>query len=139
MTERFLVDTSVWIEALRPGGRPDIAAWLKQAILRDSVVLAQPVRAELLIGTRDERQSEELKQKLSALPLLEAGNQAWERAASLGSRLRRRGRTVTLVDLLIASLALEGSHILAHRDEHFELVKEVEPGIRTLNVERLGQ
>lgn len=133
MTERFLVDTSVWIEALRPGGRPDIAAWLKQAILRDSVVLAQPVRTELLIGARDERQSEELKKKLGALPLLEAASQVWERAASLGFRLRRRGRTVPLVDLLIAALALEGSHTLAHRDEHFELIREVEPGLRTLN------
>lgn len=139
MTERFLVDTSVWIEALRPGGRPDIAACLKQAIPRDSVVLAQPVRAKLLMGARDERQCEELKKKLGALPLLEAGSQAWEQAASLGFRLRRRGRAVPLVDLLVAALALEGSHTLAHRDEHFELVKEVEPGICTLNFAALHQ
>lgn len=63
----------------------------------------------------------------------------WERAASLGFRLRGRDRTVPLVDLLIAALALEGSHILAHRDEHFELVNEVEPGLRTLNLEAPGQ
>jgi len=133
MADRFLADTSLWIEALRPGGRSDIAAWLKQAILRDSVVLAQPVLAELLIGARDERQSEELKKKLGALPLLEVGGQVWDQAASLGFRLRRRGRTVPLVDLLIAASALEGSCVLAHRDEHFEVVREIEPALRTID------
>ena len=122
MSKRFLVDTSVWVEALRPAGRPNIVGWLKEALLRESVVLAPPIRTEILIGARDEKQFAELNELLSALPLLEDRPAVWERAAALGFRLRQRGLTVPLVDLVIASWAVSHSCVLAHRDRHYELI-----------------
>ena len=122
MNERFLVDTSVWIEALRPGGRQDIAGWLKEALLREAVVLAPPVKTEILIGAKDEKQFAELNEMLNALPLLESEPAVWERAAALGFRLRRRGLVIPLVDLIIASWAICCSCILVHRDRHYDLI-----------------
>ncbi|NPV29586.1 MAG: PIN domain nuclease [Firmicutes bacterium] len=133
MTERFLVDTSVWIEALRPGGQPEIAAWLREALLREVVVLAPPVKAEILIGARDEKQFAELAEMLGALPLLEERHEIWDQVASLGFRLRRQGLVVPVADLLIASWALNYACVLAHRDRHFVLVAEKVPGLVTVS------
>ncbi|MBC7326170.1 MAG: PIN domain-containing protein [Moorella sp. (in: Bacteria)] len=132
MNERYLVDTSLWIDALRPGGREDAARWLKAALLAEAVVLAPPVKAELMLGARDERQLADLEEMLAALPLLESGSQIWETAARLGFRARRKGIVVPLVDLLVASWAAADGCVLAHRDRHYELIKE-EAGIRTLS------
>lgn len=48
MSERFLVDTSVWIEALRPRGKPEVASWLREALIRDAVVLIPLVKEKFL-------------------------------------------------------------------------------------------
>lgn len=122
MSEQFLVDTSVWIEALRPGGRQNIADWLKEALLREAVVLAPPVKTEILIGAKDEKQFAELNEMLNALPLLDNEPAVWERAAALGFRLRRRGLVIPLVDLVIASWAFSHSCVLVYRDRHYDLI-----------------
>lgn len=133
MNERFLVDTSVWIEALRPGGRQEIVRWLKEALLREAVVLAPPVKTEILLGARNEKQFSELNEMLNALPLLEDNHAVWERAAFLGFRLRRQGLVIPLVDLIIASWALHHSCTLVHRDRHFDLIAGEFPEQRFLS------
>ncbi|SHJ45041.1 type II toxin-antitoxin system VapC family toxin [Desulfofundulus thermosubterraneus] len=122
MNERFLVDTSVWIEALRPGGRQEIVRWLKEALLRETVVLAPPVKTEILLGARNEKQFAELNEMLNALPLLEGEHAVWERAAFFGFRLRRQGLVIPLVDLIIVSWAPHHSCTLVHRDRHYDLI-----------------
>lgn len=133
MSERFLVDTSVWIEALRSGGQPEIAGWLREALLRETVVITPPVKTEILLGARDERQFAELSEMLNALLLLKSENAVWERAAFLGFRLRRRGLVIPLVDLLIASWALHHSCTLVHRDRHFALLAKETPELKLLS------
>lgn len=137
MSERFLADTSIWIEALRPGGRPEVVSWLREALLREAVVLAPPVKTEILLGARDEKQLAELADTLSALPLLESEHAVWESTARLGFRLRRLGLVVPLVDLLIASWALHYSCVLAHRDRHFNLIAKETPELKLLSFTEL--
>lgn len=134
LNKRFLVDTSVWIEALRPGGRPEIVAWLREALLREVVVLAPPVKTEILLGARDEKQYTELARTLGALPLLEENHGIWEGAASLGFRLRQQGLNIPVVDLLIASWGLNHSCTLVHRDRHFTLIAEKVSGLATMSL-----
>ncbi|RDV81833.1 PIN domain nuclease [Ammonifex thiophilus] len=134
MSERYLVDTSVWIEALRPKGQQEVVRWLKEALLREAVVLAPPVKTEILLGAKDERQFAELSGVLDALPLLGHKDAVWERAASLGFRLRRLGLVVPLVDLLIASWALVNDCTLVHRDRHFGLIANVAPELKLLDL-----
>lgn len=134
MSERFLVDTSVWIEALRPKGKPEIASWLREALIRDAVVLIPPVKAEILMGARDEKQFSELEAMLEALPLLRETPGMWGKVASIGFSLRRQGLTIPTMDLLIIGWALTYECTLAHRDQHFTLAAERIPGLKTVTL-----
>ena len=134
MSERYLVDTSVWIEALRPKGQQEVTRWLKEVLLREAVVLAPPVKTEILLGAKDENQFNELKELLDTLPLLGYEDVVWERAASLGFRLRRQSLVVPLVDLLIASWALVNDCALVHRDRHFGLIANAAPELKLLDL-----
>jgi predicted nucleic acid-binding protein len=84
------------------------------------------------VGARDERQLAKLEEMLSALPLLEGGAKIWEEAGRLGFRIRRKGIVVPLVDLVIACWAAASGCVLAHRDRHYEMIKE-EAGLRTVS------
>ncbi|ADI02877.1 type II toxin-antitoxin system VapC family toxin [Syntrophothermus lipocalidus] len=134
MSERFLVDTSVWIEALRPRGKPEVASWLREALIRDAVVLIPLVKEEILMGARDEKQFSELEEMLGALPLLKEKPEIWERVASIGFSLRRQGLRIPTLDLLIICWALTYECTLAHRDHHFTLAAERIPGLKTVTL-----
>ena len=133
MSDRFLVDTSVWIKALRRGGEPEIMGWLRDALLREAVVLAPPVRAEVLMGARDENEFAGLEKMLGILPMLDAGTAVWDHAASNGFRLRKQGITVPLTDLLIIAFAITNHCVVVHRDRHFELIAAATPELQTVS------
>jgi len=60
MDDRLLVDTSVWIEAIRRDGQPEFRLWLKAALVEDKIFMAPPVKTELLSGSVNEKQFDEL-------------------------------------------------------------------------------
>lgn len=130
----FLVDTSTWIEALRRGGSHEAREWLRRALLEERVVLVPPVKAELLSGARSEEQFRELKRDLDALPLLGREVEVWDVAAESNFSLRRRGITVPLLDVLIASWAVVHGCTLVHHDKHYEMIREALPNLSTLIV-----
>ena len=133
MSDRFLVDTSVWIKALRPGGEQDIVRWLREALLREAVVMAPVVRTEILVGARDENQFTKLEKMLDALPLLDGGTAVWSYTASFGFKLRKQGITVPLTDLLIIAFAISNSCVVVHHDRHFELIAATMPELNTVS------
>lgn len=134
MSNIFLVDTSVWIEGLKKGGNRQAQEWLKTALLQESVVMAPPIKAEILAGARDETQLNQLKDQLAALPILERDPEVWEQTGWLAFTLRRRGANIPIVDVLIASWALVHGCTLAHHDHHYEMIKKVEANLATLSI-----
>ena len=63
ISETYLVDTSAWIGALRKDGQPEVRRWIKIALLEEKVVIAPPVKAEILSGVMNIKQFNELKIK----------------------------------------------------------------------------
>ncbi len=125
MDTKIIADTCVWIEFFR---NPDseLTLHLKEQIKERKVVMVGMVLAEILQGIRSKKEARRVKESLKRLPYLEVTRDAWEKAGELSSDLRRRGITIPLSDMIVASLAIaEGCEVLTV-DPHFQHV----PGLK---------
>jgi len=91
----------------------------------DVVSLTGVILAELLQGARTSKDLSLLKSTLQGLPCLATSRTAWEEVGELSFRLRRKGVTVPLSDLLIAVLALAHDHTVYTLDQHFQQVPKL--------------
>lgn len=116
----IVVDTSVWIFALRGMERPSTMR-LKQETVRGSVLVGDIVLLEVLRGARDDRHSAFLEANLRLYPV--SGMMDDRLAAAAASnyrRLRARGITAKrLADLIIATFCIERGHALLQDDRDF--------------------
>jgi predicted nucleic acid-binding protein len=119
---RFLVDTSAWILALRKDFIPEIKDRLDQLLESDLVITAGIIKLEILGGTRTEKEFKLLKKRLDALPHIEIDTIVWEAAFALAFSLRRNGIAVPCTDVLIAACALSSDVTVMHVDSHFDLL-----------------
>lgn len=114
----ILVDTSVWVQALRQ--RQCVEAHeLSRLLDEDQVVLAAPVRIEILSGTRRSDLSI-LRRLLSALPVLYPQRSTWDLATSWIEPAQRRGERFGFADLLIGAQAAESQAAVWSLDRDFE-------------------
>jgi predicted nucleic acid-binding protein len=114
----IVVDTSVWIAALRQPAFPD-GGVLRSLIDADLVALPVPVRTELLIGTGG-RTRDRLARTLGALPLLYPTDQTWYTIDDWSARAGKRGERFSLGDLLIGALAADQQALVWSLDEDFK-------------------
>lgn len=129
----MIVDTSVWIEFFA-ASESSADRWLTERVANDSpVAVPEVVLMELLIGTTDESKAAQRRksmQRFEITPL--APVQDVEAAAAIHRECRRGGDTVrSLIDCLIAAMALRLDVEVAHRDRDFE-VMSIHCGLRTL-------
>lgn len=118
----FLVDTSVWLLALRKDPIPEIVRRIDELLRDDAVITAGMVRLEILAGTRTEKEYGRLKRRLDALDQVETGDDLWQSACEYGFLLRRKGLTIPSTDIVIAACALQAGAVLLHADAHFDLM-----------------
>lgn len=121
-TDRFLVDTSTWILALRKDFVPEIKGRLDQLLKADLVLTADIIKLEILGGTKTEKEFKLLKKRFDALPLIEINSVVWEMAFDLAFNLRSNGITAPYTDILIAACALISGSTIVHVDSHFDLI-----------------
>ncbi len=128
----MIVDTSVWVDYFT---RADTAAsqWLADRIAAESsIIVPDVVLTELLIGTTDDAKADlwrRLLQRFDVEPLAPVRDA--EDAAAIHRRCRRRGDTVrSVIDCLVAAMALRLDVVVAHRDRDFEVIR-VHCGLRT--------
>lgn len=120
-----IADTSAWI-AYFTGADPSVRAALRALIRAEQVGLVGVVLAELLQGCRTRNETDTILSTLTGLRFLEASFRTWKRTGELGSFLRRKGITLPLSDLVIASVALEHECRIFTLDTHFRQI----PGLR---------
>jgi predicted nucleic acid-binding protein len=117
-----IVDTSVWIE-LFTASESTADSWLTERVRADlPIVVPEVVLMELLIGTTDESRATLRRQRLQRFviePLAPVRDA--EDAAAIHRACRRHGHTVrSMIDCLVAAMALRLEVPVAHRDRDFE-------------------
>ena len=128
----YLIDSSVWIPALRKDGPPSIQEEIRKWI-KDNVVSTNGiVRIELMGGCRTDEQLTALQERLRGLYSITIAEEHFAEAGVMHFKLRRQGITVAVTDLLIAASARSADHTLVHADSDFETIRSVFP-MTTIN------
>ena len=113
----IVVDTSIWIRALRSASGPE-AIVLRSLLDADEVALPVVVRSELLMGasTADRKK---LIAALKGLPLLYPSDQSWRTIDDWTATTSRAGAAFTVGDLLIGVLTQEIGGLVWSADSDF--------------------
>lgn len=113
-----VVDTSVWIAYFR-GRDPDVESNLDELIDADLVAIVPPVRLELILGCR-KNQRASLVKRIDSLHSLIVAETTWKLAEDCSMRLRDKGITLGVIDVLIAAAVSEKSACLWTLDKDFD-------------------
>lgn len=120
----ILADSSILIEWQR---MPSIQ--LYKIMTRYHAGICGVTRTEVLGGARNPQEREkslELFSSFASVPIEEA---VWELAGDVSASLRRQGTPLMLADIVIAATAIHHHMPLWTRDNHFERVRSVAPGL----------
>lgn len=129
----MIIDTSVWIDFFA-ASETNADRWLTDRIAAASpVILPEVVLMELMIGTTDESKAAARRKRLQHFVITPlAPVQDVEEAAAIHRVCRRGGSTVrSLIDCLVAAMALRLDVEVAHRDRDFDVIA-THCGLRTV-------
>ena len=120
--DRYLVDTSAWLLALKKNYVPLVKDRIDDLLKENAIITTGIVKLEILGGTKTEKEFQRLKTRLDSLDQVETDASLWEQAYALAFKLRRKGITVPSTDILIAACALMSEATVVHADAHFDLI-----------------
>jgi predicted nucleic acid-binding protein len=115
-----LLDTSMWIDALRPSGRVEVRRRVDELLAADKAVWCDMVRLELWHGARGIKEHQDLHYLESVIVCLETDQQVWRESHDLARRARARGLTIGAPDILIVACAKRHGVALESRDALLE-------------------
>ena len=121
--ESIMLDTSVWIDALR-GKTPHIGAVTQALLADDRIVICGPVIFEIKRGLRPADQKKILP-LMDALIRLSVDEAVWDNAGELDASLRKKGITIPPMDVIIAQICLHHKVSLFTLDKHFHSISEL--------------
>lgn len=120
----LLVDTSVWIDFFAGRDTPQ-TRFFKDAVRQGvDVALTGVVLAEILQGVPADQEFARLRKDLSFFRMLHPmSEETYVRAAVLYRKGRRRGVTIrSLVDCLVAAIAMEQEAAVLHKDRDYDRI-----------------
>ena len=118
-----LVDSSVWIEAIRRRGSVEIKVALECLLAEYEASWCGPVRLEVLGGAKKEMR-DRLAGYFKDIPHIAAEEGIWDEAVTLSWRMRDCGFAIPWNDLVIASIALRADCRVYAADQHFEWISQ---------------
>lgn len=121
--ETVFIDTSAWIEYLNKTSHP-VVAEVEGALLLNTAVTCQLVLAELLQGAKSEKEIELIKDLASIVKIVDESVYTWQNTGLLANKLRKHGKTLSLVDCYLAVLAKENKADILTLDKHFAVIAD---------------
>lgn len=121
----IIVDSSVWIDHFRNNLTPAVQK-LREIDEPHQVQMADLIRMELLIGSRDEAHALAINGKLSQIREIKLlDHVSVDECAANYRSLRSKGITVRKsIDLIIGSFCIKQRYLLLHDDRDFTLMAE---------------
>ena len=123
-----IVDSSVWIEALRRSGNVQVKLALEALLEEYEAAWCGPVKLEVLGGARAQERKA-LEECFSCIPYFPMTDAAWDSAKELAWRLRDKGCNAPWNDVLIATLSRKAECRVYAVDKHFDLMQRSGAGI----------
>lgn len=123
MNEKYMIDSSVWIEYFRDKNFA-LTSNVKDLMEKDAVYINGIIQTEILKGAKSEKNYRSLRNSFNGLHFLEIDRYLFDSVSDAAFKLRRKGITVPITDLIIAIQCIENHLILIENDKHFELIKQ---------------
>jgi predicted nucleic acid-binding protein len=117
----YFVDTSVWIPYFRESGS-EHGDFIDELLDDGRVHINGIVMAELLTGARTPAELERLTSALAGLKLVRSDWASFEAAGRNGFALKKKGVSVPLSDIIIATDCMNQGLVLLDADRHFEAI-----------------
>jgi len=131
----ILVDSSVWADFFNGYPSPEE---IKLKTLLDSMAdisITGIIASEVLSGFKDEKIFEEVKETFLKLPQAQINFNSHIQAAKMYRNLRSKGITIrSIIDCLIAIIAIEDKLELLYKDRDFEMIGKFYPSLKLLQL-----
>lgn len=124
----ILVDTSVWIDFLEGGDH-----WTKERLKdkineRETIVYFELILLEIIQGVRERKDRERIEAQFNTLVCLNLKRSSVMLAAEMYQELQRKGiRIQSIIDCLIAAMAIETGATIMHKDRDFDRIEQYYP------------
>lgn len=114
-----LIDTSAWIEAIRKGGKSEVRDRVHSLLESGESRLSEPVLIELFHGARGSSEISFIKELEESVPILRCNKECFEKSMQVAISSRKKGITVSSMDILIFSIAKQYGASVYSLDKHF--------------------
>ncbi len=116
-----LIDSSVWIDYLRPSPDVRIVRAVRAALSAGEAAISVPIIIEILSGIRDEKEYAAREAEFRELEQVPVEGEVGFIAARIGEALAEKGKMGKTVDLMLAAATIRaGAELWSLRDEHYE-------------------
>ena len=125
LNNRFIVDSSVWIDFFNKKGSKNIEKVIElmyASTLEDSIIILPVILQEILQGIRDDKQYELVSVIIHGFEFIDFDPYKYAvKAADLFRALQKKGITIRKAnDCLIAAFCIDLNILLIHNDSVFD-------------------
>lgn len=121
MKPEYFIDTSVWIPYFRDGGA-EYGDFIDALIDENRVHINGIVLAELLTGARSPAETDRLSLALAGLKFVPSNRSSFQSAGRSGFALKKKGISIPLSDIIIATDCIDHSLVLIEADRHYAAI-----------------
>ena len=124
--EKILIDTSVWIDYFQ-NKTSSISEEMDRILSEDEVCVPKIVIAELIQGAKSLKEITVIEDFLEIFHIIDQKEDTWIKAGRLSYDLKKRGKTIHILDCYIAIIAQEFGCKIFTLNRQFKAIQKLIP------------